>query len=486
MADDNSVAGGNGVADDSGAAGNGGAANDSGAAGDRGIGEGPGKRVSWAELYFDLIFVFAVGQSAHVIVAEPDWHGLGMALGLFATLWWTWIGYVVLYNRSGEDRAMQRLFLLAGTIPCAIAAVEVHSAASGHLAGFAFALAGARLVLALAFLLQPGTNRFTGRRVAIGYAASTVVFAASVVVPSPWRYVLWALTLIQEAGFLLMDAQRLGAGARPARESREQRRQRRQRERSEQRGHPDQQEHTDQQDQSDQRAQPGQGSERRRRQRATWARTMFAAPTDPSLAVDAAHLAERFGLFMIILLGEIVVSVGASALEVHAQGATYWLNLLAGLVLAAALWWIYFDSAAEINEYVLRASGGNPSMAYGLYAGGHLAPAFSLLVVAAGVNLVLTEHPPATAAWLVSAGLGGYLLGTRAVGSLGRWRLSRVIGLVTVAATVCLAFLRPLLTTTGVLAVVTAWAIGVALFVSWQRPARLSRVTADPFSLFGR
>ena len=30
-----------------------------------------------------------------------------------------------------------------------------------------------------------------------------------------------------------------------------------------------------------------------------------------------------------------------------------------------------------ISEYVLRASGGNPAMAYGLYAGGHLGPAFS-------------------------------------------------------------------------------------------------------------
>ena len=86
----------------------------------RADGEAEGKRVSWVELYFDLIFVFAVGQAAHVIVVDPDWSGIGTALGLFVTLWWSWIGFVVLYNRHGEDRASRRLFLLAGSVPCAV------------------------------------------------------------------------------------------------------------------------------------------------------------------------------------------------------------------------------------------------------------------------------------------------------------------------------------------------------------------------------
>jgi low temperature requirement protein LtrA len=124
--------------------------------------EGAGRRVSWVELYSDLIFVFAVGPVAHAIVAEPHWRGIAAAAGLFATLWWTWIGYVVLYNRHGENRAVQRLFVLAGTAPCALAAVEAHRAAEGHVAGFAFALAGARLVLAVAFA-RLGTGRSDDR-----------------------------------------------------------------------------------------------------------------------------------------------------------------------------------------------------------------------------------------------------------------------------------------------------------------------------------
>ena len=50
------------------------------------------KRVSWVELYLDLIFVLGVGRLAHEIVAEPRMRSVWIALGLFLTLWWTWIG----------------------------------------------------------------------------------------------------------------------------------------------------------------------------------------------------------------------------------------------------------------------------------------------------------------------------------------------------------------------------------------------------------
>ena len=50
-------------------------------------GHQPGKRVAWVELYLDLVFVLAVAQLAHLIVAEPERHSVWVALGLFATLW---------------------------------------------------------------------------------------------------------------------------------------------------------------------------------------------------------------------------------------------------------------------------------------------------------------------------------------------------------------------------------------------------------------
>ena len=234
------------------------------------------KRVSWVELYFDLVFVFAVSETTHIMVNDPRWSGFGRALGLFVPLWWTWIGFVVLYNRQYEDRTSQRLFVLAGTLPCAVAAIETHAAAAGHVTAFVAALAAARLVLALAFAFTADQ----GKQVAIGYGVSAVAFAVSAVVPGPWRYLLWAFALVQEAGFLLL----------------------RNGERSRKRG----------------KERPG---------RTEALRAMLEPPADPARRVDAAHLAERFGLMIIILLGEVVVAVGSSAVEVPVHDLRYWLEI---------------------------------------------------------------------------------------------------------------------------------------------------------------
>ena len=404
--------------------------------------EAAAKRVSWVELYFDLIFVFAVGQLSHIMVTDPHWSGLGIALGLFLPLWWTWVGFAVLYNRHGQDKTAQRLLVLAGTLPCAVAAIETRAAADGHLMTYTFALAGARLILAVAFAFTAGK----ARRVAIGYGLSAVAFAVSAFVPGPWRYVIWALALLQEAGFLLLRNEE-GAEKRHG-------------ERTGQ--HP-----------------PA------RRSRLESMRAMLKPPADPARGVDAGHLAERFGLMIIILLGEVVVAVAAAAAGVPRHDAWYWLGLLAGLVLAAALWWIYFTAAAPISEYVLRASGGNPAMAYGLYAGGHLGPAFSLLTMAAGVSLVLSGEAPTAAAWFITGGLASYLLGTRVVVIDRSLRFDSLLRVAAGAATACLAFLEPVISATGVVMVTAAWAVAIAAYVTRRFPGLLKDVTADPLSYFG-
>ncbi|WP_410596991.1 low temperature requirement protein A [Amycolatopsis sp. lyj-23] len=390
--------------------------------------ERSGKRVGWVELYFDLVFVFAVGQVAHGIVADPHWARAAAALGLFATLWWTWIGFAVLYNRRGDDsRVADRLFVLAGTIPCGIAATQAHHVFEGHPAIFAAAMAAVRLILAAAHRWPRGGA--DQRRISWGYAFSAVLFGVSAILP---HYgLLWTLALVQEAGFLLLgDRHDRRRGERPTRETR-------------------------------------------------W-RAMLTPPRDPSLTVDSAHLAERFGLFLILLLGELVITVGTAALERPADDLGYWLALAGGLVLAGALWWVYFSSAVEIYERLLGFSGGNPALAYSLYAGGHLPPAFALVLMAAGVNLALHESPPSAAVWFTTVGLAIYLTGTRvfAAGS-HRWyfALARVA---TLAATVSLAFLDRVLPAPAVVLAVAGWAVAMAVVTAVLRHRSLTRLDEDP------
>jgi low temperature requirement protein LtrA len=400
----------------------------------QGTAAGPGKRVGWVELYFDLVFVFAVSQVTHAVVAEAHWPRVAAALGLFATLWWTWIGFAVLYNRRGDDsRPADRLFVLAGTIPCAIAATQAHHVFEGHPAGFAGALTGVRVVLAAAHWWSARGEREL-RRVTWGYAASAVVFGVSAALPRLWVFALWAFALVQEAGFLLLDEKRDAGRPRPSRAAR-------------------------------------------------W-RQLLSAPRDPHRAVDPAHLSERFGLFMILLLGELVITVGGAALDHPADDTGYRLALVGGLVPAGALWWVYFTSAVRIYERLLGLSGGNPALACFLYAGGHLLPAFALLLVAAGVDLSLHESPPPAAAWFVTAGLAAYLVGTRAYSAGSRRWYAGAAKAAAPAATVCLALLGHVLPAPAVVAVVAVWAAVVAAASAALRHRVLESLGDDPAAFF--
>ena len=420
-----------------------------------GTSEQEGKRVSWAELYFDLIFAFAISQTAEIMVAGPGWAGFGRALGLFVPLWWSWVGFVVLCNRY-PDTSHQRLIVLAGTLPCAVAAIEVHPAAGGKLMAFTFALAGARLVLAAAFAL----SSVAARQVAAGYAVSTVAFAASVFVPEPWRYLLWAFGIVQEVSLLLL---RNG-----------ERRQRRDR-----RGAPRPARNFLG------RGTPEPGTEPRSRpSRADQMRAMFNSPVNPDRKVDASHLAERFGAMIIILLGEVVASVGGSAVELPHHDLRYWVGLLAGLVLAAGLFWSYFTGAAPMSEAILRATNGNPSIAYGLYAAGQLTPAFALVSIAAGVSLIISGHAPANAVWFVTGGLGAFIFGSGTALSGGKAQIPQLPRTVLIGLTVCLAFLEPVISAPGVVAVAAVWGVVISVYVTWRMPGRLKEFTDDPLSWF--
>jgi len=351
-----------------------------------------GKRVSWVELYLDLIFVLAVGGLAHIIEAHPNMPHVWMTLGLFVTLWWTWIGFAVLYNRHGDDTRADRLVFLAGSVPAGVAAIAIEPVSEGHFAAFATAMALTRVVLAVA--------NNGDRRVVRAYLGAAVLFVISIWVPSPWRFVLWAIAIGGESSEVL-------------REDREAKRQ-------------------------------------MRRNRDLSA----LGPVDPNERLDPHHFAERFGLFLIILLGEVVISTASA----EVGDAASWAALAAAMVLAAALWWLYFDAAAEINLKVLELSGGSPTMARAIFAAGHMFPAFSLILIASGLGLLLDGDPPTAAYWLTCVGIGIYLAGTRVfIG--GRGRFIAGVRVLLLIATFQLGRLHHALSPHEYIWTVTAWTV---------------------------
>ena len=69
-------------------------------------------RVSFLELFFDLVYVFAITQIAHLIIEEMSWLGLAEATVAFGAVWWAWIYTTWFANWADPERVPVRIALL--------------------------------------------------------------------------------------------------------------------------------------------------------------------------------------------------------------------------------------------------------------------------------------------------------------------------------------------------------------------------------------
>ena len=81
--------------------------------------------VSTLELFFDLIFVLAVGQTTSLMSHEPTWTGLGRGLVVLGLLWWAWVGYSWLTSVVNPEHVSVRLPILGAMAGFAIASMCV-------------------------------------------------------------------------------------------------------------------------------------------------------------------------------------------------------------------------------------------------------------------------------------------------------------------------------------------------------------------------
>jgi low temperature requirement protein LtrA len=182
--------------------------------------------------------------------------------------------------------------------------------------------------------------------------------------------------------------------------------------------------------------------------------------------VDAAHFAERHGLIIIIALGESIVSIGVGAANLDVNGDVI-LAASCGLLVAAALWWSYFDVAALVAARRLAEVDARERalMARDSFTYLHLPMVAGILLFALGVKKTL-EHAgdplEIVPALCLCGGIALYLLAhvlfrLRNVHTLNARRL---VAALVCAALTAVALAIPALATLGILAVVVSGLIG--------------------------
>ena len=106
--------------------------------------------------------------------------------------------------------------------------------------------------------------------------------------------------------------------------------------------------------------------------------------------VAVSHFAERYGLFVIICLGESIVAIGLGASGRHLDAALVGAIAL-GLLVTIALWWIYFDRFAARAEERLREHDDPVLAAADAYSYLHLPLVAGIIVFAVGAKLLIHD-----------------------------------------------------------------------------------------------
>jgi low temperature requirement protein LtrA len=328
---------------------------------------GPEKRVTWAELYFDLVFVFAVTQVSALLRDDHSWAGIGRALIVFVPVWWAWVGTTIHANRHDVDTSHDTIGIFTVGLGSLGMALALPGAYTDR--GLLFGASYLFLRIVLAVLVFRDWRGIAVNSFSVGVFVTGPLLLIGGLTHGTARVVLWALAATTD-----LVTPRL-------------------------------------------------------------VRTRLA-----SLRYDANHLPERFGLFLIIALGESLVQVGVTAsagpLTPARLGAT-----VAAYVLACALWWVYFIFAARAVRYAMGAAQVQAEVIRPVFAYGHLL--FICGIVAVAVGLAETEAAPTEPLAWGPAGLlvGGCALYLATFGYT-RWRMFHKVSWTRVsAAGVCLALL---------------------------------------------
>ncbi|WP_436496680.1 low temperature requirement protein A [Actinokineospora sp. HUAS TT18] len=364
------------------------------------------------ELFFDLVFVFALTQVTAFMAEDPTWTGVGRGALMLAVVWWCWVGYSWLSNLVKADEGLARVAMLtamAAMFGVAIAIPEAFEDLPGGLHGptvFAFGYLVVRLVhLWLFWIVARGDHALRAQLVRFGatMAGGTILLLIAAQTSGTTQALLWVAAIVADYGG-----------------------------------------------------------------------TVAIGVTGWRIE-SAKHFAERHGLILLIALGESIVAIGVGvnllpiSLPIIVAAAL-------GLAVSACLWWAYFDTHATMSEHALAEAEGEDRARMGRTAFTylHLPMVVGIVMLALGLKKVLNYvagdgghtlsdalyGPPL---WAMFGGVSLFLLAMAGVS----WRCHRNLKVQRIALGLALLAIVPLMALLPALAslgVLTAAMMGLIAY----------------------
>jgi low temperature requirement protein LtrA len=288
-------------------------------------------RVTFVELFFDLVFVFAVTQLSHSLVEHLTFGGALQTLFLLLAVWWVWVYTCWFTNWIDPDRPAVRILMFTLMLAGLLMSAAIPNA-FGHegllfAAAYAFIQVTRSVFTVIALRGRDQLNYRNFLRITCWLVVSALFWIGGGIASGHERAACWVVALALEicgptVGYLV----------------------------------------------------PGLG----RSSTADW-------------KVDGTHMAERCALFVIIALGESILVTGATAASLPATTAAVCAFVVAFLG-SVAMWWIYFNIGAERGSRQIASSADPGRVARAVYTYFHI-PIVAGIVVSAVADEITIAHP---------------------------------------------------------------------------------------------
>ena len=244
------------------------------------------RKVSWLELFYDLVYVATIGQLTHHIAAHLSWHTLLYSFLLFALVFWSWVNGSQYYDLHGNEGIRTRVLTFWQMLAMAAVAITLSEVFEGHHQAFSISFMMVQCIITYLWwsvgLYDPSHRKFN-IFYTINYGVSFLLILVSAFTSIGTATCLWIIVLILNLSPPLTGAKTIVRELKKI----------------------------------------GQ---------------VFTA---------SATIVERFGLFTIIVITESILSTVTGIAEIHDKQAVTWIAFILGILISFLLWSIYFDMTSE-------------------------------------------------------------------------------------------------------------------------------------------
>ena len=245
------------------------------------------RKISWLELFYDLVYVAAISQLTHHLAGHLSWSELAYTFLLFCLIFWSWVNGSQYYDLHGNDSIRTRLFTFFQMLAVAAVAITISDAFEGHHRAFAISLSILEIIVTYLWWsvgLYDPSHRVFNKFYTFNYIIAFALLSGSAFTDHKTAVVLWIIALVLNLT-------------------------------------------------------PG----------LTGARTIITVLKQRGGQVfsASASIVERFGLFTIIVLAESIIGTVSGLTEVKDKQPAVWIAFILCILISFLLWSIYFDMTSE-------------------------------------------------------------------------------------------------------------------------------------------